>query len=91
MNLPPELQQGQNVVISETKLQSNSGSPYIGIVSHDGYFHMPLIPRLYVEGKVTDEVVQLIQQELSKLYDNPVAVCNVTNLKLYLFGFSGGV
>lgn len=91
MNLPAELQQGQRTISTEAKLQSNTGSIYTGVVSHDGYFYMPLIPRLYVEGKVTDEVVQLVQQELSKLYDNPVAVCNVTNLKLYLFGFSGAM
>jgi hypothetical protein len=91
MNMPPELQQGQNTVLAEARLQSNSGTSFKGIVSHDGYYYIPLIPRLYVEGKVTDEVVNMVQQELGKLYDNPVATCNVTNLNLYLFGFGGAM
>jgi hypothetical protein len=91
MNLPTELKQGQNIVISEARLQTSAGNTFTGIVSHDGYFYIPLIPRLYVEGKVTDEVVNMVQQELSKLYDNPVATCMVTNLNLYLFGFGGAL
>ncbi|MBX3101875.1 MAG: polysaccharide biosynthesis/export family protein [Bacteroidetes bacterium] len=78
-------------ILKEKDEMGLKGNIFEGIVTHDGYFYMPLIPRIYVAGKVTDEVTNLIEQELAKSYDNPVVNCRITNLKLYLFGFGGGM
>lgn len=79
-NLPKELE------LPNTTKSEEGANVIEVIVSHDGYIYLPLIPKLYVKGKVTDEVAQLITEELAKLYQNPVVEIRITNLKVFVFG-----
>jgi polysaccharide export outer membrane protein len=76
LNLPPELAQGSFEVKADEKY----------IVNIDGYLATPLIGRLYVGNKTTEEVQKKITQEYSQYFKNPSIDVSVSNLKIYLYG-----
>ena len=76
LNLPPELAQGSFEIKADEKY----------IVNIDGYLSTPLIGRLYVKDKTTEEVQKKLTMEYHQFYRAPSIDVSVSNLKVYLYG-----
>ncbi len=55
------------------------------IVSADGYIILPLIGKIYVKGKTSDEVRKMVETELSVYYRDPFVDVVVKSMRIFLF------
>lgn len=76
LNLPPELGEGVYKLEPDGKY----------IVSTDGYIALPLLGRIYVQHKTTDEIQKKLFAEYAAYFPIPSLDVSVTNLKVYVFG-----
>ncbi len=78
LNLPAEL--------GQTAFELKADERYV--VNVDGYIHLPLAGRLYVQDRFTEEVRLRIEEAYSLYFPKPTVELTVTNLKVYLYGDS---
>jgi polysaccharide export outer membrane protein len=78
LNLPAEL--------GQSAFELKADERYI--VNVDGYIHLPLAGRLYVQDRFTEEVRLRVQEAYSLYFPNPIVELTVTNLKVFLYGDS---
>lgn len=75
LNVPTELRvEGVNLA---------GEKPYV--VSPDGYIVLPLIGKIYVKDKTSDEVRKMIEAGLSVYYRDPFVDVTVKSMRIYLF------
>lgn len=61
--------------------QQGQGYP----VRYDGYVDLPLFGELYVEGLTEDELREYLENEASKMVQDPFVVLQVTNRRAFVF------
>lgn len=65
----------------------NTGSAVSGfLVDHDGNIELPLVGKVMVKDKTTDEVKELIRQKASQFYKDPVVNVRLANFKITVLG-----
>jgi len=76
LNLPPELAQGTFEIKADEKY----------IVNFEGYVTAPLIGKVFVLGKTTEDVNRILSKEFSAYFPNPSIDIAVSNLKVFIYG-----
>ena len=78
LNLPPELAEGSYELEADARY----------IVNIDGYVHLPLAGRLFVQDKATEEVRRKLFEVYAAYFNQPNVEVMVSNLKVFVFGES---
>ncbi|PUZ26242.1 hypothetical protein DCC81_18635 [Chitinophaga parva] len=65
----------------------NTGSAVSGfLVDHDGNIELPLVGKVQVKDKTTDEVRELVRQKAAQFYKDPVVNVRLANFKITVLG-----
>lgn len=65
----------------------NPGSAVSGfLVDHDGNIELPLVGKVQVKDKTTDEVRELVRQKAAQFYKDPVVNVRLANFKITVLG-----
>lgn len=65
----------------------NTGSAVSGfLVDHDGNIELPLVGKVQVKDKTTDEVRELVRQKAAQFYKDPVVNVRLANFRITVLG-----